>query len=107
MAKTSQKLEFCVMVESTLNKEHSAVAHHFTRWNVAAEVCPVGWIPTALNPADVMTQPLPEAKRDNPFCSWAHKQFTEWIAGIPSGSGQMEMTTKWCRGLPGLIQICK
>ena len=26
-------------VESTLNKKHSAVACHFTGWNVAAKVC--------------------------------------------------------------------
>ena len=31
-------------VESLLNQKHSAVACHFTRWNVAAKVCLVGWI---------------------------------------------------------------
>ena len=29
-------------VESALHKKHSAVAHHFARWNVAAKVCLVG-----------------------------------------------------------------
>ena len=40
VAKNSSK------VGSLLNRKHSAVAHHFTGWNVAAKVCLVGWIKT-------------------------------------------------------------
>ena len=59
-------------VESTLNKKHSAVAYHFTRWNVAAKVCLVGWIPTQYNIADAMTKLLPEAKRNALFYDWVY-----------------------------------
>ena len=57
-------------VESTLNEKHSAVACHFTRWNIAAKVCPVGWITTQENAADTMTKLLPEAERDQLFHNW-------------------------------------
>ena len=57
-------------VESALNEKHSAVAHHFTRWNVAAKVCLAGWIGTEENVADAMTKMLPEVKRDRLFCNW-------------------------------------
>ena len=59
-------------VESSLNRKHSALACHFARWNVAAKVCLVGWIETHENIADGMTKILPEAKRDQLFCSWVH-----------------------------------
>ena len=59
-------------VESTLDKKHSAVAYHFTRWNVAAKVCLVGWIPTQCNVADAMTKLLPETKRDASFYDWVY-----------------------------------
>ena len=55
-------------VESALNEKHSAVAHHFTGWNVAAKVCPVGWIKTHENIADTVTKMIPETKRDQSFC---------------------------------------
>ena len=57
-------------VESSLNRKHSAVAHHFTGWNVAAKVCSVGWIKTEQNVADAMTKTLRETKRDQSFCNW-------------------------------------
>ena len=57
-------------VESTLNEKHSAVACHFTRWNIAAKVCPVGWITTQENAADTMTKLLPEAECDQLFHNW-------------------------------------
>ena len=57
-------------VESSLNKKHGAVACHFTRWNVAAKVCLVGWIRTQDNVAHAMTKSLPEAERDQPFHAW-------------------------------------
>ena len=59
-------------VESSLNRKHSAVACHFTRWNVAAKVCSVGWIETEKNIADAMTKMLPEIKRKKLFCDWTH-----------------------------------
>ena len=59
-------------IESTLNERHSAVAHHSTRWNVAARVCLVGWIPTAQDVADTVTKFPPEAKRNTSFCDWVH-----------------------------------
>ena len=59
-------------VESTLNKKHSAVAYHFARWNVAAKVCLVAWVPTAENLADAMTKRLPAAKRDYLFGNWTY-----------------------------------
>ena len=57
-------------VESSLNQKHSAVAHHFTRWNVAAKVCSVGWIKTEQNVADTMTKILPEVKHNKSFHDW-------------------------------------
>ena len=57
-------------VESALDEKHSAVAHHFTRWNVAAKVCLAGWIKTHQNIADAMTKMLPETKRDKLFHDW-------------------------------------
>ena len=59
-------------VESKLNEKHSAVACHFARWNVAAKVCSMGWIPTKDDVADGMTKLLPEAKRDALFHNWVH-----------------------------------
>ena len=33
-------------VESSLNKNNSDIAYHFSRWNVTAGVCTIAWIPT-------------------------------------------------------------
>ena len=59
-------------VESTLNKKHSAVAFHFTRWNVAASVIKVGWIETGFNLADAFTKRLAAATRDFLFGEWTY-----------------------------------
>ena len=59
-------------VESTLNKKHSSIAYHFTRWNVAAGVCLIGWIATGENLADAMTKRLPELTRDYLFGNWTY-----------------------------------
>ena len=59
-------------VESSLNKKHSAVAYNFTRWNVAAGVCKVAWVPCGENIADAMTKRLPESTRDYLFGNWAY-----------------------------------
>ena len=59
-------------VESTLNKKHSAIAYHFARWNVAAGVCKIAWIPTGENIADALTKRLGETKRDYLFGNWTY-----------------------------------
>jgi hypothetical protein len=59
-------------VESTLNKKHSAIAYHFARWNVAAGVISVAWIPTGENLADAMTKRLSETSRDYLFGNWTY-----------------------------------
>ena len=47
--------------ESLLNKKHSDIAYHFSRWNVAAIVCTIAWIPTGGNIANAMTKILDKA----------------------------------------------
>ena len=59
-------------VESTLNKKHSEVAYHFTRWNVAAEVCTIGWIDTKYNLADPFTKRTTATTRDFLFGEWTY-----------------------------------
>ena len=59
-------------VDSTLNKKHSEVAYHFTRWNVAAKVCTLAWIETSLNIADAMTKRLASGVRDFLFGEWTY-----------------------------------
>ena len=59
-------------IESTLNKKHSAIAYHFARWNVAAGVCKVAWIPTGENLADAFTKRLGEVARDYLFGNWTY-----------------------------------
>ena len=57
-------------VDSTLSKKHSEVAYHFTRWNVAAKVCSLGWIETQYNLADALTKRLSAKVRDFLFGEW-------------------------------------
>ena len=45
-------------VESSLNKKHSSIAYHFSRWNVSSRVYKIAWIPTGKNIADAMTKRL-------------------------------------------------
>jgi hypothetical protein len=59
-------------VESSLNKKHSSIAYHFSRWNVAAGVCQIGWIPTGENLADAMTKRLSVTTRDHLFSQWTY-----------------------------------
>ena len=54
-------------IESTLNKKHSVVVCHFTKWNVAAKFGLVCWISTKSNIADSMTKVLPEFTRNPLF----------------------------------------
>ena len=60
------------LVESSLNKKHSAIAYNFARWNVAAGVCRVAWIPTGENIADALTKRLSKEKRDYLFGNWTY-----------------------------------
>ena len=57
---------------STLNKKHSSIAFHATRWAVAAGVILVGWIPTHLNLADSLTKCHPVSKREALFGNWTY-----------------------------------
>ena len=59
-------------VESTLNKKHSSIAYHFTRWNVAANVVNIAWVPTGENLADAFTKRLGEVARDYLFGNWTY-----------------------------------
>ena len=44
------------LIESTLNKKHSAVVYHAVRWSVAAGIVKVGWVETGRNIADLFTK---------------------------------------------------
>ena len=59
-------------VESSLNKKHSSIAYHFARWNVAAGVCKIAWIPTGENIADAMTKRLCVTVREYLFGRWTY-----------------------------------
>ena len=59
-------------VESSLNKKHSSIAYHFSRWNVAAGVCQIAWAPTGENIADSMTKILSKDTRDYLFGRWTY-----------------------------------
>ena len=61
-----------LLVESTLDRKHSAIAYNFTRWNVAAQVIKIAWISTKENLADVLTKRLPEAVRSYLFGNWTY-----------------------------------
>jgi hypothetical protein len=43
------------LVESTLNKKHSSIAYHYVRWNVAAGIASIAWIPSGENLSDSFT----------------------------------------------------
>ena len=57
-------------VESSFNKKHSAIAYHFSRWNVAAGVCTIAWIPTGGGIVDAMTKRLAKAVQEYLFDNW-------------------------------------
>jgi hypothetical protein len=50
--------------EVTLSKKHNGIAYHKVREAVAAAIIRVAYVNTALNLADLLTKPLPRAKRD-------------------------------------------
>ena len=66
VVKNSSKLE------STLNKKHSSVAYHLVRWNVAAGIIIVIWIPTNENLADAFTKRLTAERRIYLFGNWTY-----------------------------------
>eukprot|EP00978_Attheya_sp_CCMP212_P000550 scaffold1076_cov32-Attheya_sp.AAC.2 len=59
-------------IESTLNKKHSSIAYHYTRWNSAASLVSVAWINTQDNLADAFTKRLSEMVRDYLFGNWTY-----------------------------------
>ena len=59
-------------VESMLSKKHSSCAYNFTRWQVAAGVVSIGWVPTTENLSDPLTKRLAEYKRDYLFGNWTY-----------------------------------
>ena len=59
-------------VDLQLNKKHSSVAYHFTRWCVAAGVIALSWIETAENQSDAFVKRLVEAKRNHLFGNWTY-----------------------------------
>ena len=60
------------LLATTLNKKHSSIAYHATRWAVAAGVILIGWVPTNFNIADSFTKCHSAYKRDTLFGSWAY-----------------------------------
>ena len=60
------------LLSSTLNKKHSSIAYHSTRWHVAAGVIKVAWINTDDNLADAMTKRLTAEKRERLFGGWTY-----------------------------------
>ena len=56
---SSQKLE------ETLSKKHNSIALHKTREGVTSGMIRVAYVNTLLNLADVLTKPLPKARRDS------------------------------------------
>ena len=59
-------------IESTLDKKHSSIAYHFTRYCVAAGIIVIGWIDGKNNIADAFTKRLPELVRDFLFGNWTY-----------------------------------
>ena len=49
--------------EVTLSKKHNGIAYHKVREAVAAGTIRVAYVNTTLNLADLLTKPLPRAKR--------------------------------------------
>ena len=55
-----------------MNKKHSSIAYHFSRWNVAEGVCKIDWVPIGENIADAMTKRLSKDVRDYLFERWMY-----------------------------------
>jgi hypothetical protein len=64
--------ENTTLVESTLNKKHSSIAYHYVRWNVAAGITSIAWIPSGENLADPFTKILNDTARDYLFGNWTY-----------------------------------
>ena len=62
----------CTKMESVLNKKHSSLAYHMTRWAVAAGEISIGWINTAFNLADAFTKRLSKVRRQELFWGWTY-----------------------------------
>jgi hypothetical protein len=60
------------LVESTLNKKHSSIAYHCVRWNLAAGITSIAWVPSGENLADPFTKILNETARDYLFVNWTY-----------------------------------
>jgi hypothetical protein len=60
------------LVESTLNKKHSSIAYHYVRWNVAAGLATIAWIPSGENLSDPFTKILNDTARDYLFGNWTY-----------------------------------
>jgi hypothetical protein len=60
------------LVESTLNKKHSSIAYHYVRWNVAAGIASIAWIPSGENLSDPFTKILNDTARDYLFGNWTY-----------------------------------
>ena len=59
-------------IESTLNRKHSSIAYHATRWAVAAGVIIVGWVPSHFNLADALSKCLSSNKTNFLFGKWTY-----------------------------------
>ena len=59
-------------IESTLNRKHSSIAYHATRWAVAAGVIIVGWVPSDFNLADALSKCLSSNKTNFLFGEWTY-----------------------------------
>ena len=55
-----------------MNKKHSSIAYHIVRWNVAAGITRVMYVPTDHNLADAFTKRLSEQKRAHLFGNWTY-----------------------------------
>ena len=59
-------------VESSLKNNHSSIAYHFSRWNVAAGECQLAWVPIGENIEDAVTKILSKDTRDYLFGQWTY-----------------------------------
>ena len=62
----------CSRVESLLNKKHTSLAYHTTRWSVTAKEVVIGWVLTDYNLADALTKRLPRPHRERLFYNWTY-----------------------------------
>jgi hypothetical protein len=53
--------------ESTLKKKSQSIAYHFVRERSARDECCTAYVNTHLNPADLLTKPLPHGEKTRSF----------------------------------------